>query len=265
LNTLTSDLGGVVSSATSDLGGVVSTATSGLGGVISTATSNLGGVISTATSSLGGVITTATSGVIPTSSQGPLNSANVTIGPTVSGPVNATSPTSSAFPNATSSAQPTISFPTQSTNVSMVTSTPSQNPTTTSFATVTLTTVTTLSVASELSFVLQESTLAFASVPTSTASATLTDPDQATTSVNPLIAQPATTLVTPALPSGIPGWIYPRQQLDPSNSDLNGYTLISILFNNELNWMFEIQDAISSSQLFVYMPMIITSALGISC
>jgi hypothetical protein len=40
--------------------------------------------------------------------------------------------------------------------------------------------------------------------------------------------------------------------------------LISILFNNELNWIFEINDPISSSQLFVYMPMIIQSALGIS-
>ncbi|EKM75539.1 hypothetical protein AGABI1DRAFT_132204 [Agaricus bisporus var. burnettii JB137-S8] len=266
---LTSDVGGIISTVTSGLGGVVGTPTSApvnttpisnpgssSGGIIDTLTSGIGGVITTVTSDLGGVIPTSISSVDPNPpvTDGPSGNATST---TTSGTVEPTDVTS---PNITSSAQPTISFPTQTTNVSTSSTTLSTTQTSTEImTTVTTTTSTTLSVASDLSFVLEESTLAFASLPTTTPSVTFTDPDQAT----PAAPQPVTTLVAPPLPSGIPGWIYPRQRLNSSNSDLEGFTLISILFNKELNWMFEIQDPISASQIFVYMPMLISTALRI--
>jgi hypothetical protein len=94
-------------------------------------------------------------------------------------------------------------------------------------------------------------------------SGTLTNPDQATTTIAPSAANAATTLVVPVLPSDIPNRIYPADQLPPT-TDLTGYTLISILFNQELNWPFVVNSQISASQIFAYMPVLITTALGIT-
>jgi len=105
--------------------------------------------------------------------------------------------------------------------------------------------------------------LAFASIPTTTAAGTLTDPDQAPTTVESSAANPATTILVPTLPSGIPNRIYPADQLSPT-TDLTGYTLISILFNQELNWPFVVNSQISASQIFAYMPVLITTALDIT-
>jgi len=93
------------------------------------------------------------------------------------------------------------------------------------------------------------------------AAQTLTDPDQATTTVD-AIPTAATTLVAPAaLPTGIPARIFPR---DNTNVGGPGDTLISILFNNELNWPFVVQTSLASSQIFAYVPVLISTALGIS-
>jgi hypothetical protein len=81
--------------------------------------------------------------------------------------------------------------------------------------------------------------------------------------VEPSAATAATTIIVAPLPSGIPGRILPANQL-PSDTDLTGYTLISILFNKELNWPFVVNSPISSSQIFAYMPVLIGAALGIT-
>lgn len=60
----------------------------------------------------------------------------------------------------------------------------------------------------------------------------------------------------------MPARIYPGVQVDP-NSDMTGYTLISILFNQELGWQFEATNPDSSNQIFAYFPSVIANALGI--
>lgn len=112
------------------------------------------------------------------------------------------------------------------------------------------------------SFILTESSLALSSIPTTTSQPTLTDPDQATTTVNPTDAAAATTLTVAPLPTGVPARIYPQDQIN-SATDLQGYTLISILLNQELNWPFVVNNQVSSSQIFAYFPVIISTALGI--
>jgi hypothetical protein len=48
------------------------------------------------------------------------------------------------------------------------------------------------------------------------------------------------------------------------SQDLSGYTMISILFNQELNWAFVASSTTSSSQIFAWLPAIIHTALDIS-
>lgn len=101
-------------------------------------------------------------------------------------------------------------------------------------------------------------------MPTTTTAQTLTDPDQATTVVESEALVTATSFVaTPPLPTGIPNKIYPKDQLSP-DTDLTGYTLISILFNRALNWPFVVENRVSSSQIFAWVPVLIATAVGIS-
>lgn len=94
-------------------------------------------------------------------------------------------------------------------------------------------------------------------MPTQTVPDTITNPDQPTTTVLPATAIPPT-----ALPSGIPARIVPPDQLNP-DTDLTGYSFIGILFNLDLNWLFVVNNPVSSTQIFAYMPIIIATALGI--
>ncbi|TFK38991.1 hypothetical protein BDQ12DRAFT_604835, partial [Crucibulum laeve] len=115
------------------------------------------------------------------------------------------------------------------------------------------------------SFVLTESSLAVASIPTTTVSGTLTNPDQATTTVpdvEPTGSLASAALSAAPLPTGLPARIYPQVQL-PSDADLTGFTIISILFNQELNWPFVVEDQVSSSQIFAFIPILIANAVGI--
>ncbi|KAF8148185.1 hypothetical protein B0H34DRAFT_265574 [Crassisporium funariophilum] len=94
---------------------------------------------------------------------------------------------------------------------------------------------------------------------------TPTDPDAVVTTTtgtaNPTVVATAVSLAP--LPTGIPARIYPRDQLDP-DANMAGFTLVSILFNQELNWPFVVDSQISSSQIFAYVPVLITTALGIA-
>ncbi|KNZ79015.1 hypothetical protein J132_07167 [Termitomyces sp. J132] len=119
----------------------------------------------------------------------------------------------------------------------------------------------TVSVTPDLTFVLTETSLAVASVPT-TSSPTITNPDAPTTTFTPIPDSGPTTVASLVpLPTGIPGRIFPPTPLDLSQ--VSGDTPISILFNQELNWPFVVTNSVSSSQIFAWLPVIIATALGI--
>ncbi|KAJ3519216.1 hypothetical protein NMY22_g13303 [Coprinellus aureogranulatus] len=123
--------------------------------------------------------------------------------------------------------------------------------------------VTTVEVDPELSFVLTETTLAYASVPeTDSPTVTMTDPDAATTTAEALPASETTALAVAPLPVGIPNKILPNPQLDLSTVQ-DGFSLVSILFKSTLNWPFVVANEISSSQIFAYSKVLIATALQI--
>jgi hypothetical protein len=115
-----------------------------------------------------------------------------------------------------------------------------------------------MSIDSQISFILSITSLALNSIPT-TPAISLTNPDQASSTASPVTTVPPTSL---PLPSGMPARIYPADRLD-SNTDLTGYTFIAILFDLELNWPFVVENSVSSTQIFAYVPIIIATALGI--
>ena len=107
--------------------------------------------------------------------------------------------------------------------------------------------------------------MALAPVETSrTTASTLSDPDQEVTDIalSELAPTAATTFSVAPLPTGLPNKIYPVNRLSP-NTDLEGLTLISILFSSALNWPFVVGDSRSSSQLFAWVPVLITNALEV--
>ena len=53
--------------------------------------------------------------------------------------------------------------------------------------------------------------------------------------------------------------------VDPTTTNLDGYTLISVLFNKQLNWDFVTKNQVTSSQIFAYFPIVVQTALGITC
>jgi hypothetical protein len=111
---------------------------------------------------------------------------------------------------------------------------------------------------------LTQSTLIVAPVAPTPAAIPLTDPDQATTTLSIPDVAPTNTLTQAALPTGIPSRIFPQDGI-PDGTDLSGLTLISILFNQELNWQFVATHQDSSSQIFAFFPTVLQTALGITC
>jgi hypothetical protein len=109
---------------------------------------------------------------------------------------------------------------------------------------------------------LTQSTLIVASV-APTAVVPLTDPDQATTTLSIPNAGATDALTEAALPTGIPSRIVPQDGI-PDGTDLTGLTLISILFDSQLNWPFVASHQDSSSQIFAFFPQVLQTALGLS-
>jgi hypothetical protein len=113
---------------------------------------------------------------------------------------------------------------------------------------------------SQLGFV-TATTLVIASAPTTTVIQTQTNPDAvpATTLTipnGPMSAPPA----VPTLPPNLPSKLFPPGSIaQPGQGD----ALISILFTLELNWAFIIKNDQASGQLFIYAPIIISTALGL--
>ena len=94
----------------------------------------------------------------------------------------------------------------------------------------------------------------------------MTDPDAApSTTIAEVPSGTAATAVPvqSALPSNMPSRIFSATSVDPSSSKLSGYTLISILFDQALNWGFVAGDSQAIGQLFRYMPPLLAGSLGI--
>jgi hypothetical protein len=95
----------------------------------------------------------------------------------------------------------------------------------------------------------------------------MSNPDEATTTLNTETAGSAAvataTFLAAPLPSDLPSRIYPRNGYQ-KGEDVTGFTLISLLFNQELNWPFVARNELSSAQIFAYMPAILNTALGLS-
>ncbi|KAL0057830.1 hypothetical protein AAF712_015513 [Marasmius tenuissimus] len=105
------------------------------------------------------------------------------------------------------------------------------------------------------------SELVFTSI-SSPSAQSLSDPDQATTTFSSAAASGATFTAAP-LPPTLPTRIYPANGVQ-DGTKMAGYTLITLLFNQELNWPFVAGSQKSSSQIFALMPVIINNALGLS-
>ena len=94
----------------------------------------------------------------------------------------------------------------------------------------------------------------------------LTDPDQVPTSTSFSTAgTPTAAPSVVSLPSGVPARIVPGSGgVDPSGDDLNGFTLIAILFDQGLNWETVVQNTDSPGQIFAWLPDLIQTALSIT-
>ncbi|KDN48290.1 hypothetical protein RSAG8_02882, partial [Rhizoctonia solani AG-8 WAC10335] len=92
-----------------------------------------------------------------------------------------------------------------------------------------------------------------------------TDPDAAMTTSTPATTQSGTPTTTIAFPSALPTRIVPVGGVNPEKDtdQLKGYSLISLLFTNQLSWVFVTQHAEATGQLFAYTPQMIETALGL--
>lgn len=95
---------------------------------------------------------------------------------------------------------------------------------------------------------------------------TLTDPDQVPTPTSlPDTGTPTVAPSVVSLPSGIPARIVPGSGgADPGDNDLSGFSLITILFDQGLNWATVVQNTDSPGQIFAWLPPLIQTALSIS-
>ncbi|KAH7925878.1 hypothetical protein BV22DRAFT_1010299 [Leucogyrophana mollusca] len=106
------------------------------------------------------------------------------------------------------------------------------------------------------------SSLLLNSVPT-TAAHTMSDPDQAETTHSLASAAPTAAPSAPPLPSNLPRVILPQPQLNTSTLPSND-EMISVLFNQSLNWEWVATSSDTPGQIFEYFPQVIATALGIS-
>lgn len=94
----------------------------------------------------------------------------------------------------------------------------------------------------------------------------LTDPDQVPTPTSfSTTRTPTAAPSVVSLPSGVPARIVPGSgAVDPETDNLDGFTLIAILFDQGLNWETVVQNTDSPGQIFAWLPVLIRSALDIT-
>lgn len=113
---------------------------------------------------------------------------------------------------------------------------------------------------SQFSF-LTASSLELTQAPSQSVNPTITDPD-APQSMIPVTAT-GTAVATPSLPPTLPQQILPNPPLDMSPTNLDGDTFITIAFNLDLNYQFVVGDLQTQGQMFLYLPILFGSVLGI--
>ena len=94
----------------------------------------------------------------------------------------------------------------------------------------------------------------------------LTNPDQVPTATSFSTASTPSIIPSVApLPSGIPARIVPGAGgVNPEVDNLNGFTLIAVLFDRGLNWDTVVHNPDSPGQIFSWLPVLIQTALGIT-
>ncbi|KAG2115451.1 hypothetical protein DEU56DRAFT_177287 [Suillus clintonianus] len=97
---------------------------------------------------------------------------------------------------------------------------------------------------------------------TSVASPTNSNPDVPTTTFSLASAPPASQPSAAPIPTYLPQAIMPQPQLNVQDVPTTD-TLISVLFNQSLNWEWVATNSDTQGQIFEYFPTIIATALGI--
>ena len=93
-----------------------------------------------------------------------------------------------------------------------------------------------------------------------------TDPDQVPTATSfSTVGTPSLAPSNAPLPPGIPARIIPGAGgVNPEAGDLNGFTLIAILFDRGFNWDTVVHNPSSPGQIFSWPPALISTALSIT-
>ncbi|KAI0064185.1 hypothetical protein BV25DRAFT_1801256 [Artomyces pyxidatus] len=112
----------------------------------------------------------------------------------------------------------------------------------------------------QLSYVTATSLL-FSAIPTTSLTASLSDPDAPATTVSiPTVTSGAQVTQAP-LPSNLPARIYPPGDAPDPTTDM---TLISVLFDQGLPWSFVAGNTESQGQLMILLPQLVMSALNLT-
>jgi len=181
------------------------------------------------------------------SSSAQVVSSSAQVGTTTSGPVGTDSTTTVESSTATSIS---ISFPSGNSSVAVVSSTAVAASSTSSNVAI--------SVNSDFSFVLAESSLVLNSVSVASMTLTLSDPDAVTTTLSS--AAPGASVTTAPLPSDLPSIIYAQSGPGKQSS---GQTLVSILFDQYLGWAWVVQNSTAGDQIFAYTPVLVATAIDV--
>jgi len=113
---------------------------------------------------------------------------------------------------------------------------------------------------SQFSF-LTASSLEITHAPSASVNPTITDPDVPQSMIP--VSATGTAVATPTLPPNLPQQILPNPPLDMSPSNLDGDTFVTIAFNLDLNFQFVAGDLQTQGQIFLYMPILLGSVLGV--
>ena len=120
------------------------------------------------------------------------------------------------------------------------------------------------SVASQFTFLTGSSLVTAAPLSSSSADVSLSNADQAPSSVSFSSVAATASPSAVSLPAGLPARIYPAQGVTPGVDNLDGFTLVSILFDQGLRWTFVVNSPQAASQVLAYTPIDIYTACGIT-
>ena len=102
-----------------------------------------------------------------------------------------------------------------------------------------------------------------AATTTATVTGTNTDPDRATTTL--AVTATGTPQAVAEFPPNLPLRMFPAERLSPDDPILKDKVLISILYTEQLGWLWVTGQQNTAAQLLVYTPDLICNALAIDC